>query len=203
MMERIDVTPEFMESERVARFKDLKSSAHAFVDALIPGYERDIYNIIGRGVVEDKELKPPITDNRDFNVGLIKAEPGKGASLHIHETNEVFIPLTGKWGIYWQNSDGQRHEVVLEPYDTVSVPIGASRGFRQRGRRDGAHARRGGRHRSGQGSLARRRRSRKGSATASASTKTATSCGSKKPDRENGNVYGGGTPHVPPPLDSL
>ena len=91
MMERIDVTPEFMESERVARFKDLKSSAHAFVDALIPGYERDIYNIIGRGVVEDKELKPPITDNRDFNVGLIKAEPGKGASLHIHETNEVFI----------------------------------------------------------------------------------------------------------------
>ena len=65
--------------------------------------------------------------------GLIKAEPGKGASLHIHETNEVFIPLTGKWGIYWQNSDGQRHEVVLEPYDTVSVPIGASRGFRNAG----------------------------------------------------------------------
>jgi mannose-6-phosphate isomerase-like protein (cupin superfamily) len=133
MVERIDVTPDYMESERVARFKDLKSSAHAFVDALIPGYERDIYNIIGRGVVEDKELQPPISDNRDFNVGLIKAEPGKGASLHIHETNEVFIPLTGKWGIYWQNSDGQRHEVVLEPYDTVSVPIGASRGFRNAG----------------------------------------------------------------------
>jgi mannose-6-phosphate isomerase-like protein (cupin superfamily) len=133
MVERIDVSPDYMESERVARFADLKSSAKAFVDALIPGYERDIYNIIGRGVVEDKELKPPIADNRDFNVGLIKCEPGKGASLHIHETNEVFIPLTGKWGIYWQNSDGQRHEVVLEPYDTVSVPIGASRGFRNAG----------------------------------------------------------------------
>ena len=189
MMERIDVTPEFMESERVARFKDLKSSAHAFVDALIPGYERDIYNIIGRGVVEDKELKPPITDNRDFNVGLIKAEPGKGASLHIHETNEVFIPLTGKWGIYWQNSDGQRHEVVLEPYDTVSVPIGAS----------GASATRATGRRSCSPWWAApirarftgpRKRSRKGSATASASTKTATSCGSKKPDRESDSPLG-------------
>ena len=56
MVERIDVSPDYMESERVARFADLKSSAKAFVDALIPGYERDIYNIIGRGVVEDKEL---------------------------------------------------------------------------------------------------------------------------------------------------
>lgn len=133
MVERIDATPDYMEKERVARYKDLKSSAKAFIDALIPGYERDLYNIIGRGVVEDKELKPPITDNRDFNVGLIKAEPGKGASPHIHETNEVFIPLTGKWAIYWINRDGQRHEVILEQYDTVSVPIGLSRGFRNAG----------------------------------------------------------------------
>ncbi len=137
MVERIDCSPEQMESERIARYKELKSSAKAFVDALIPGYERDIYNIIGRGVVEDKDLKPPITDNRDFNVGLIKADPGKGASLHIHETNEVFIALTSKWGIYWQNKDGQRHEAILEPYDTVSVPIGLSRGFRNAGEETG------------------------------------------------------------------
>lgn len=133
MVDRIDASPEYMEQERVARFSELKSSAKAFVDALIPGYERDIYNIIGRGVVEDKELAPPISDNRDFNVGLIKAEAGKGASPHIHETNEVFIPVTGKWAIYWDNSDGKRHEVILEPLDTVSVPIGLSRGFRNAG----------------------------------------------------------------------
>lgn len=132
-MDRISISPEDMEKTRVARFSELKSSAKAFVDALIPGYERDIYNIIGRGVVEDKELQPPITDNRDFNVGLIKSDPGKGASPHIHETNEVFIPLTGKWGIYWINEDGEKHEAILEPYDTISVPIGLSRGFRNAG----------------------------------------------------------------------
>ena len=132
-MERIDATPEYMESERISRFGDLKSSAKAFIDALIPGYERDLYNIIGRGVVEDKELQPPIKDNRDFNLDMIKAEPGKGASPHIHATNEVFFALSGKWAIYWQNQDCSQHEVILEQYDTVSAPIGLSRGFRNAG----------------------------------------------------------------------
>ena len=130
MVERIDATPEYMESERIGRYSELKSSAKAFIDALIPGYERDLYNIIGRGVVEDKELLPPISDKRDFNLGLIKAEPGKGASPHRPATIEVFFALTGKWAIYWQNQDGAQHETILEPYDTVSVPIGLSRGFR-------------------------------------------------------------------------
>ena len=97
MVERIDASPEFMESERVGRYKELKSSTRAFVDALIPGYERDILSIIGRGVVEDKDLIPPITDNRDFNIGIIKCEAGKGSSLHIHATIEVFFILTGTW----------------------------------------------------------------------------------------------------------
>ena len=35
---------------RVARFKDLTSSSKAFVDTRIPEYQREIYNIIGRGV---------------------------------------------------------------------------------------------------------------------------------------------------------
>ena len=39
--------------KRVARFKDLRSSTQAFVDSLIPGHERKIFNVIGRGVTED------------------------------------------------------------------------------------------------------------------------------------------------------
>ena len=117
MVERIAATPEYMESERISHFGDLKSSAKAFIDTLIPGYERDLYNIIGRGVVEDKELQPPINDNRHFNLDMIKAEPGKGASPHIHATNEVFFALSGKWAIYWQNQDCSQHEVILEQYD--------------------------------------------------------------------------------------
>jgi mannose-6-phosphate isomerase-like protein (cupin superfamily) len=136
-IKRIDVAPAFMEHERVGRYKDLRSSAKAFIDTRLPNGKRDILTVIGRGVIEDAELAPPIKDNKDFNVAYIRAKHGCGATLHIHETNEVFIPLKGHWGIYWQNRDGARHEVVLEPYDTVSVPIGVSRGFRYLGKGEG------------------------------------------------------------------
>ncbi|MGD9602847.1 MAG: hypothetical protein AB7Q76_07650 [Gammaproteobacteria bacterium] len=134
---RIDCSPERMEGERVGRFQALRSSAKAFIDTRLPNGERDILTVIGRGVIEDAELTPPIKDNRDFNVAYIRARHGCGATLHIHETNEVFIPLKGSWGIYWQNRDGTRHEVVLDPYDTVSVPVGLSRGFRYLGKGEG------------------------------------------------------------------
>lgn len=136
-IKRIDATPAYMERERVARFGRLRSSAKAFIDTRLPNGARDILNVIGRGVVEDADLVPPIADNKDFNVSFIRAKHGCGATLHIHETNEVFIPLEGKWGIYWQNKNGAKHEVVLNPYDTVSVPIGLSRGFRYLGKGEG------------------------------------------------------------------
>ncbi len=136
-IKRIDASPKFMEAERVARFGKLRSSAKAFIDTKLPNGMRDILNVIGRGVVEDAELKAPIQDNKDFNVAYIRTKHGCGATLHIHETNEVFVPLKGRWGIYWQNKNGTKHEVVLDPYDTVSVPIGLSRGFRYLGKGEG------------------------------------------------------------------
>lgn len=136
-MRRVDVSPEKMEATRVGRFKSLKSSAKAFIDTRLPNGKRDILTVIGRGVIEDPELAPPIQDNRDFNVAYIRARHGCGATLHIHETLEVFIPMKGQWGIFWQNRDGSRHEVTLDPYDTISVPVGVSRGFRYLGRGEG------------------------------------------------------------------
>jgi hypothetical protein len=54
---------EEFENTRVARFKDLKSSTLPLLDAVIPGCEREIYNIIGRGVSEDRNHHVPITYN--------------------------------------------------------------------------------------------------------------------------------------------
>ena len=72
--------------ERVARFKELRPSHQAFVDSRIPGHEREIFNVIGRGVTEDAALKPAITDAQNFNLTLVQADPGKGAALHSHQT---------------------------------------------------------------------------------------------------------------------
>ncbi len=113
---------------RVARFKELQSSSEAFIDTRIPEYNREIYNIIGRGVTEDPLLKPAITDNRDFNLTMLKADPGKGSSLHDHEKIECFIALTGKWAI--PIGENAEEEVILEPFDVFSVPPGVMRGVK-------------------------------------------------------------------------
>lgn len=119
------------EMERhVARFKDQKSSSKAFIDTRIPGHEREIFGIIGGGVQEDPEMQPPLAAE-DFHLAMIRAEPGKGAALHSHLTQEVFVPLTGRWSIFW-GPEGDK-EVILEPYDVVSVPKHVMRGFRNAG----------------------------------------------------------------------
>jgi len=110
---------------RVARFHELKSSSEAFVDTRIPEYNREIFNIIGRGVTENPTLAPAISDNRDFNISMLKSEPGKGSSLHDHDTIEVFLPLTGKWRIGL--GDAGEEAIILEPFDIFSCPPGVMR----------------------------------------------------------------------------
>ena len=116
---------------RVARFDELRPSKQAFVDTRIPEHVRDIYNVIGRGVTEDPELRPAISAADGFNVTYVGAAPGKGAALHAHPTVEVFIPMSGKWAVFW--GDEGENEVELGTFDCVSVPVGVMRGFRNVG----------------------------------------------------------------------
>ena len=114
--------------KRIARFKDLKYSSQGYLDTRIPAHERNTYNVIGRGVTEDPNLKPAITESDGFNLTYIGADPGKGAALHDHPTVEVFIPMTGKWSIIW--GDNGEHETLIDQFDVISVPPGIMRGFR-------------------------------------------------------------------------
>ncbi len=125
-------TVEEFESTRVARFNDLKSSTLPLLDAVIPGCEREIYNIIGRGMSEDKNHHVPITDNQGFNVCIVECEPGKGTLHHDHQTIEAFMPISGTWKIFW-GEDEDTHCVTIGKFDVVSVPIGVMRGFRNIG----------------------------------------------------------------------
>src|SRR5437899_6920440 len=128
------ISVETMERTRVARFKRLTPSRRGFVDTAIPGDERLIYNVIGRGVAEVSTLRPAITDARDFNLTLVRNVPGNRVGLHDHPTVEVFMPLTGRWGVYW--GDEGENEVILEQWDVISVPPGVMRGFRNAGAED-------------------------------------------------------------------
>ena len=117
--------------KRTARFKELTFSSQGYLDTRMPAHRRDTYNVIGRGVTEDENLKPAILEADDFNITYIGAEPGCGAALHDHPTVEVFIAMTGTWSIIW-GGEGE-HKIKIDQFDVVSVPRGVMRGFKNEG----------------------------------------------------------------------
>ena len=126
-----------MEGSRVARLEAMQGSDLAFLDQRIPGYQREIINIIGMGVVEnmkDPRLAPKIKAGaHGFAVTYVRNTPkGHGAALHRHPTEEVFIAVKGSWEVFWLEGDSER-VVTLQPGDIVNVPIGIYRGFRNAG----------------------------------------------------------------------
>jgi quercetin dioxygenase-like cupin family protein len=114
--------------QRVARFKQLTPSARPLVDAVLPQFHREIFQVIGSGVTEDPSMKVPITAVEGFHLSIVKAGPGKGTGLHNHRTVEVFVVLTGTWSVQW--GDNGENELTLGQWDTISVPTGIMRGFR-------------------------------------------------------------------------
>jgi len=128
------ITPDYM-AKRTARFKKLSYSSEGYLDTRIPAHKRNTYNVIGRGVTEDENLKPAIAEAEGFNITYIGAEPGCGAALHDHPTVEVFIAMTSKWAIIW-GDDGE-HKINIEQFDVVSVPPGVMRGFSNLGNKHG------------------------------------------------------------------
>jgi quercetin dioxygenase-like cupin family protein len=116
-----DANPTVAEMEAcVARFRQLKPTAD-YVDAAIPGCERTTYRVLGQR--PDAPLQA-----EEFHLNIVCCEPGKAAPLHNHLTQEVFVALSGCWEIFW-GPEGAR-KLVLEPLDTISIPPGVSRGFR-------------------------------------------------------------------------
>ncbi len=115
-------TIEEMEA-RVARFRTLKPTDD-YIDSSIPGCERTTLRVLG-----ETPYAPLAAEG--FHMSIVHCEPGKSAPLHSHLTQEVFVALTGRWEIFW-GPKGER-SVVLEPWDTISVPPGVSRGFKNVG----------------------------------------------------------------------
>ena len=108
---------------RVARFRELVPTAD-YVDSAIPGCERTTWRVLGQ------TPGAPLAAE-GFHMSFVRCEPGKSAPLHNHLTQEVFVALTGTWEIFW-GPQGER-SLLLGPWDTITLPPGVSRGFRNVG----------------------------------------------------------------------
>jgi quercetin dioxygenase-like cupin family protein len=124
------ISKDMMERDCVARVSKVKALDVAFLDQNIPHYERDIINIVGMGVTENPLLKPNVKAGaHGFSITYVRAKNGKGAALHRHATEEVFLPINGPWQVFWLEGDEER-SIDLDEGDVVNVPIGIYRGFR-------------------------------------------------------------------------
>jgi len=112
---------------RTARFKEMKTAPKVFLDMAVPKFDRDLYNVIGPAGANDPGTEPKIPSD-GFNVAYVRAEPGKGTGPHTHPVTEAFIPVTGRWAVYW-GEGAEEQRIELDPMDCCSVPPGVVRGF--------------------------------------------------------------------------
>jgi hypothetical protein len=77
--------------KRVARWGKVKPCEQTFIESRLPGFEKRLYKIINRGVLENKGVEPAIDGSHRFAVTLIEVPVGQGAKLHSHNTEEVFF----------------------------------------------------------------------------------------------------------------
>ena len=127
---------------RVARFKQLDplpatESLNMPQEAKDVIYSRKLLSVIGlENTTTPINQGAPIVGAGGITMTHAVCPPGTGPSLHAHRnTFETFTVLRGKFEVYW-NDDG-RENIELDEFDTLSVPPGVCRGFRNTGDADG------------------------------------------------------------------
>ena len=133
-METVQMTAEQV-AQRTARFDQLQAMSTLKDNPVVPLAARDIFLA--------RKIMPILLEQTQNAFGSIAAiygaagltmnisvcPPGQGPGLHAHhKTFETFFVLQGKFEFSVNDDGGQK--VVLNQWDTLSVPPGVCRGFR-------------------------------------------------------------------------
>ena len=103
----------------VLRFRDLgaRRATYRPADMALARYRRERYSVVGRPR-EGTSTGGGTAADTGFSIVYLRCEPGCGVALHGHATPEVFIPMSGRWAVVFD--DGRRLE--LAPFDVITVP---------------------------------------------------------------------------------
>ncbi len=126
--------------KRIAIFSTLQGSKLGLPDSPLPECERELINVIGfqpppeggaaltSPVGANNAMASAINISEGFNMGFARAKPGCGPLMHNHDTNETFMPISGRWRCEW--NEGAAHDFIdVGPLDVVSFPPGMARRF--------------------------------------------------------------------------
>ena len=118
----------------VARASDVQGTNDGFLDRDLPGCDRWICNYLGAvnsepGSPTGETALPAISHLQPgFGIAFVKASPGNGVPSHVHDTNETFMVLEGRWRVFWEGNQGTE-SVDLAKYDLISISPGIMRRF--------------------------------------------------------------------------
>ena len=134
-MKTISIAPEEM-AARLSRFAQLKplpiqDDPNVPLEANDIVYARKLLSVISLESATDTPINSaaPIVGAGAMTMTMAVCPPGQGPSLHTHhKTFETFTVLKGRFECTW-NDDGE-HSVILEEFDTLSVPPKVCRAFR-------------------------------------------------------------------------
>lgn len=141
-MKTVELSREEMQV-RIARFAALEP-LEAQKNAPLPQtavdliYSRKLLSVIGLDAGTDTPINnaAPIKGSGGMTITLAVCPPGTGPSLHAHRaTYETFTVLKSTFEFSW-NDDGSA-TTRLEPFDTISIPPGVVRAFRNVGHEEG------------------------------------------------------------------
>jgi mannose-6-phosphate isomerase-like protein (cupin superfamily) len=122
--------------KRTAFYAELTSFSSGFSDAVVPNTHRLMSNVMGYQLPPDGGRSPVGADAakhaaikvaEGFNLAYVRCKPGFGPLMHNHDTAETFIPMTGRWRLYF-NEDETDH-VDVGPWDVLSFPPQVARRF--------------------------------------------------------------------------
>ena len=140
-MKTIELTRAEM-MRRVARFRELTPLPNQ-TDPAMPlaakdiVYARKLLSVIGVETgATPVSSNAPIVGAAGMAMTLAVCPPGQGPELHAHvKTYETFTVLRGRFEVRWNDDGSERLE--LGEFDTISVPPGVCRAFRNIGDEEG------------------------------------------------------------------
>ncbi len=120
---------------QVVRYEECEMNFRVYREADLAEGVRGIRRYIGEvGGDNEGAGPPPSLEGGEVAFVINENRNGTGAPLHDHPFEEMFIPLEGRWAVFWLDAAGDYHQEILDPWDACWVPPGVQRGFRNAGR---------------------------------------------------------------------
>jgi mannose-6-phosphate isomerase-like protein (cupin superfamily) len=116
------------DDKRVARWGHVRGYDDAFVTSSTPGLEKRVFKLLNRGISAGAHVVPALPHEYPFTLSIVEMEAGKGATLHSHATEEIFVALDGHLDLFW-GPEGEGRMRMAEG-EMISIPVGLMRGFR-------------------------------------------------------------------------